>query len=149
MYGDVRSDREHMSTSSEARQKAEVALAMALDESPHVTHPATRDAVHAFVDALAAEGLMPEAVVIAFKAVLLRDPTMHRFEPETRAELRTALVSECITHYFGGQTMGDAPPPSKRPKLKVIRGGEAGAITERQTSSRERSARREPEQPGG
>jgi hypothetical protein len=123
MYSDARSDREHMTTSSEARRRAEVALAVALDESPHVTHPATRAAVHTFVDALAAEGLMPEAVVIALKDLLLRNPTMHRFEPEARAELRTALVSECITHYFGGHTLGDVPPPPTRPKLKIIRGG--------------------------
>jgi len=102
---------------------AEVALVLALDESPHVTHPATRTAVHAFVDALAAEGQMPEAVVIAFKDLLLRNPTMHRFEPEVRTELRSALVSECITHYFGGRTPDDVQPPGTRPKLKVIRGG--------------------------
>jgi hypothetical protein len=122
MYSDARSDREHMTTSSEARRRAEVALAVALDESPHVTHAATRAAVHAFVDALAAEGLMPEAVVIAFKDLLLRNPAMHRFEPETRAELRTALVSECITHYFGAHIPDDVPSPPKRPRLKVIRG---------------------------
>jgi hypothetical protein len=123
MYSDVRSDREHMTTSSEARRKAEVALALALDESPHATHPATRTAVHAFVDALAAEGLMPEAVVIAFKDLLLRNASMHRFDAEVRAELRTALVSECITHYFGGQTLDEVSPPPTRPKLRIIRGG--------------------------
>ena len=123
MYSDARSDREAMTTSSEVRRRAEVALALALDESPHVTHPATRDAVHAFVDTLAAEGLMPEAVVIAFKSLLLRNPAMHRFEPETRAELRTALISECIAHYFGGQTLDAEPPPPTRPKLTIIRGG--------------------------
>jgi hypothetical protein len=121
MHSDARSDREHMTTSSEARRRAEEALALALDESPHVTHAATRSAVHAFVDALAAQGLMPEAVVIALKDLLLRNPSMHRFEPEVRAELRTALVSECIAHYFGARTPDDVPPA--RPKLKVIRGG--------------------------
>jgi len=121
MYSDARSEREHMTTSSETRQRAEAALALALEESPHVTHSTTRAAVHAFVDALAAEGLTPEAVVIAFKSLLLRDPSMHRFEPEARAELRTALVSECITHYFGARTPDDVPP--SRPKLKIIRGG--------------------------
>lgn len=122
MYSDARSDREPMTTSSDARRRAEVALALALGESPHVTHPATRVAVHAFVDALAADGMMPEAVVIAFKDLLVRDPSLHRFEPETRVELRTALISECIAHYFGGQTLDEGPPPA-RPKLKIIRGG--------------------------
>jgi hypothetical protein len=75
------------------------------------------------VDALAAEGQMPEAVVIAFKDQLLRNPTMHRFESEVRTELRTALVSECITHYFGGRTPDDVPPPPTRPKLTIVRGG--------------------------
>jgi hypothetical protein len=121
MHSDARSDREHMTTSSEARRRAEAALALALDESPHVTHAATRAAVHAFVDALAADGLMPEAVVIALKDLLLRNPSMHRFEPEARAELRTALISECITHYFGAQPPADVAP--LRPKLKIIRGG--------------------------
>jgi len=121
MNRDARSEREHMTTSSEARRRAEEALALALDESPHLTHPTTRTAVHAFVDALAAEGLTPEAVVIAFKELLLRNPSMHRFEPEARSELRTLLVSECITHYFGVHTPDDVPPP--RPKLKIIRGG--------------------------
>ena len=129
MYSDARSDREHMTTSSDAQRRAEAALALALDESPHVTHPATRAAVHAFVDALAAEGLMPEAVVIAFKGLLLRDPSMHRFEPETRVELRSALISECIAHYFGGQTLDEVPPPPTRPKLTVIRGGFHGTRT--------------------
>ena len=78
MYSDAPSERDHMTTSSDARRKAEVALALALDESPHITHPATRVAVHAFVDALAGEGLMPEAVVIALKDLLLRNPSMHR-----------------------------------------------------------------------
>ena len=123
MQSDARSDREHMTTSSEARRRAEEALAHALDESPHITHAATRNAVHAFVDALAAQGLMPEAVVIALKDLLLRNPSMHRFEPEARAELRTALVSECIAHYFGGQTLDAEPPPPTRPKLTIIRGG--------------------------
>ena len=121
MHSDARSDREHMTTSSEERRRAEEALAVALDESPYVTHAATRTAVHAFVDALAADGLMPEAVVIALKDLLLRNPALHRFEPEARAELRTALISECITHYFGVQPPDDVLPP--RPKLKIIRGG--------------------------
>jgi hypothetical protein len=111
-----------MTTSSEVRRRAEVALALALEQSPHVTHAVTRAALHAYVDALATEGLMPEAVVIAFKDLLLRTQALHRFEPETRIELRTVLVSECIAHYFGVRSPDDAP--RKRPKLKVIRGSE-------------------------
>ncbi len=122
MYVDARSDREHMTTSREAKRRAEMALTLALDESPHVTHPATRVALHAFVDVLAADGMMPEAVVIAIKDLLLRAHPLHRYEPETRIELRTALVSECIAHYFGVHTTDDAPPV--RPKLTIIRGGE-------------------------
>ena len=132
MHRDAWSDREHMTTSSEARRTAEVALAVALDESPEITHPPTRAALHAFVDVLAADGLMPEAVVIAFKDLLLRNPSMHRYEPETRAELRTLLVSECITHYFGVSTTDDLPPT--RPKLKIIRGG--GVDTPRSSADR-------------
>jgi len=133
MYSDARSDRDHMTTSSEARRRAEVALALALEESPHVTHPATRDALHAFVDALSTEGLMPEAVVIAFKDLLLRAHSLHRLEPESRAALRTALVSECIVHYFGARVMDDAPP--MRPKLTIIRGGDGNGsrITDEHT----------------
>ena len=122
MYRDARSDREHMTTSSETRRRAEVALARALDESPHVTHPATRTALHAFVDVLAADGMMPEAVVIAFKDLLLRAHPLHRFEPEARGEIRAALVSECITHYFGAHAADDLP--LVRPKLTIVRGGD-------------------------
>jgi hypothetical protein len=122
MHRDAWSDREHMITSSEARRRAEVALAVALDASPEITHPATRAALHAFVDVLAAEGLMPEAVVIAFKDLLLRAHPFYRFEPEARTTFRTALVSECIAHYFGAHATDDAP--SVRPKLTVIRGGD-------------------------
>ncbi len=111
-----------MITSSEARRRAEVALALALDESPEITHPATRAALHAFVDVLADEGLMPETVVIAFKDLLLRAHPFYRFEPEARSAFRAALVSECIAHYFGTHATDDAPPV--RPKLTVIRGGD-------------------------
>jgi hypothetical protein len=65
---------------------------------------------------------MPEAVVIALKNLLLRARTLHKFEPEARVELRAALVSECIAHYFGVETPDDVPPT--RPKLTIIRGGE-------------------------
>ena len=122
MHRDAWSDREHMTTSSEARRTAEVALAVALDESPEITHPPTRAALHAFVDVLAADGLMPEAVVIAFKDLLLRTHPFYRFEPEARAAFRAALVSECIAHYFGAHVTDDAP--ASRPKLTVIRGGD-------------------------
>jgi hypothetical protein len=122
MHRDAWSDREHMIISSEARRRAEVALAIALDESPRITHPATRTALHAFVDVLAAEGLTPEAVVIAFKDLLLRAHPFYRFEPEARTALRTALVSECIEHYFGTHATDDAPPA--RPKLTIIRGSD-------------------------
>jgi hypothetical protein len=124
MYSDARSDREHMTSSSEARQRAEVALALALDESPRVTNPATRAALHAFVDALSAEGSMPEAVVIAFKHLLMHSHSLHRYDSETRVELRAALISECIACYFGEQVTADTLPP--RPKLTVIRGREHG-----------------------
>ena len=125
MHRDAWIDREHMITSSEARRRAEVALAVALDESPEISHAATRAALHTFVDVLAAEGLMPEAVVIAFKELLLRAHPFYRFEPEARAGFRAALVSECITHYFGTHATDDAPPA--RPKLTVIRGGDRDA----------------------
>jgi hypothetical protein len=126
-----------MTTAREAKRRAEMALTRALDESPRVTHAATRTALHAYVDVLAAEGLMPEAVVIAFKDLLLRARTLHRFESEARVEMRAALVSECIAHYFGVETPADIQP--MRPKLKIIRGGElnrAGATDERAPDGR-------------
>jgi len=122
MHWDAWSDREHMTTAREAKRRAELALTRALDESPRVTHPDTRTALHTYVEVLAAEGMMPEAVVIAFKDLLLRARTLHNFESEARVEMRAALVSECIAHYFGVATAADMP--QMRPKLKVIRGGE-------------------------
>src|SRR6476659_8329389 len=116
MHWDARSDREHMTTAREAKRRAEMALTRALEESPRVTHPATRTALHAYVDVLATEGLMPEAVVIAFKDLLVRARTLHRFESESRIEMRAALVSECIAHYFGVDTPAYIQP--MRPKLK-------------------------------
>jgi hypothetical protein len=114
-----------------------MALTRALDESPRVAHPVTRTALHAYVDVLAAEGMMPEAVVIAFKDLLLRARTLHKVESGARIEMRAALVSECIAHYFGVETPADMPP--MRPKLTIIRGGEldhARATDERSPDGR-------------
>lgn len=128
MHWDARSDREQMTTARESKRRAEMALTRALDESPRVTDPATRTALHAYVEVLAGEGMMPEAVVIAFKDLLLRARTLHNFESEARVEVRAALVSECIAHYFGVETAADMPP--MRPKLKIIRGGELTRATD-------------------
>ena len=61
--------------------------------NPDVTADATRTAICAYVDLLADDGLLPEAVVIAFKKILSRTASLHRLEPETREEMRSTLVS--------------------------------------------------------
>jgi hypothetical protein len=96
---------------SEARRAAETELARAVDSSPHADDPATRDALHAFVDELVREGLTPEAAVIAVKEVLLRAGVLYRFEPETRTRVRSAMVSECIQRYFAVRRADDLPAP--------------------------------------
>lgn len=120
MNSDARFDWERMNTSSEARRRAENALAHALERSPHVSHLATRDALHSFVDVLVAEGLMPETAVITVKELLLRAHALQRYEPDAREQIRAALVSECISHYFEARTADDVK--STRPRLSILRG---------------------------
>lgn len=104
-----------MPTSSEQRRRTEAALVRALDANPDVAAPATLDAVCAYVDALADEGHLPEAVVIAFKGALARSESLTRHESETREQLRSALVSACIQRYFTSRLADDVrvtrPPP--------------------------------------
>jgi hypothetical protein len=113
-----------MSTSSEARRRAEAALVHALDANPAASDPATHAAIRAFVETLVSEGLLPEATVIAFKATLSRTESLHRMESEEREQLRTSLVSTCIERYFEVRGTDDARPAST-PTLRLVRDREA------------------------
>src|SRR5215207_4295074 len=113
-----------MSTSSEARRRAQAALVHALDANPDVSNPATHAAIREFVEALVSEGLLPEATVIAFKATLSRSESLHRIESEEREQLRASLVSTCIERYFEVRGTDDtrlANPPT----LRLVRDREA------------------------
>ncbi|HKH94651.1 MAG TPA: hypothetical protein VKA54_22785 [Gemmatimonadaceae bacterium] len=113
-----------MSTSSEARRRAQAALVHALDANPDVSNPATRAAIRAFVEALVSEGLLPEATVIAFKATLSLSESLHRIESEEREQLRASLVSTCIERYFEVRGTDDTRPASP-PTLRLVRDREA------------------------
>jgi hypothetical protein len=92
----------NMSTSSEERRRTEAALVRAIDMDPDVSAAATRSAICAYVDLLAGDGLLPEAVVIAFKSALGRAASLHRVDVDSREHARAALVSACIERYFAG-----------------------------------------------
>ena len=113
-----------MSTASEERRRTEAALVRAIDMNPDAAWPETRAAVHAYVDVLLDEGLLPEAVVIAFKAALTRAESLHRLEGEAREPLRARLVSACIDRYFTSR-LDDEVRVSRTPPLRLVRDEEA------------------------
>jgi hypothetical protein len=97
---DAHSNVNDMSTSSEEQRRTEAALVHAIDMDPSVDSPTTRSAVARYVDLLADEGLLPEAVVIAFKGALVESESLQRFDGDEREAVRSALVSACIERYF-------------------------------------------------
>ena len=113
-----------MSTSSEERRRTEAALVRALDANPDAASPETHSAICAFVDALLDDDLLPEAVVIAFKATLARSESLYRYEAEAREQLRSALVSACIQHYFAGR-LADGVRAPRSSSLRLVRDGES------------------------
>src|SRR3954469_10762097 len=66
MTSDAWNNGNDMSTSSEQRRRTEAALVRAIDMYPDVSAATTRSAICAYVDLLVSDGLLPEAVVIAF-----------------------------------------------------------------------------------
>ena len=109
-----------MSTSSEERRRTEAALVRAIDANPDITTPSTRAAVCEFVDVLLDEGLRPESALIAFKAAIMRAEALYRFEQEAREQLRSALVSACIRHYFTGRPADEVRLATRSP-LRLVR----------------------------
>lgn len=120
MTMDARSKVNDMSTSSEERRRTEAELVRAIDMNPSVEVSTTRDAVCRYVDLLADEGELPEAVVIAFKATLAESPSMQRFEADVREAIRSALVSACIQRYFARRVADDVRVPKGR-TLRLVR----------------------------
>ena len=119
MMSDAWSNGNDMSTGIEERRRAEAALVRAVDVNPDVAAEGTRAAVCEYVDLLADDGLLPEAVVIAFKTALARAESLHRLEPESREETRSALVSACIQRYFR-RNIADVRITSS-PALRLVR----------------------------
>jgi len=117
---DAWSNANDMSTSSEERRRTEAALVRAIDTDPSVDASTTHAALCRYVDLLAGEGLLPEAVVIAFKSTLAGAESLHQFEAEVREELRSALVSACIQRYFTRRPADDAPIAKAR-ALRLVR----------------------------
>ena len=120
MTMDARSNRNDMSTSSEERRRTEAALVRAIDMDPSVDASDTHVAVCQYVDLLADDGLLPEAVVIAFKAALGSAESLKRFEPDDREALRSALVSACIQRYFTRRGADDVRV-MRPPALRLVR----------------------------
>ena len=89
--------------------------------NPSVEASTTRAAVHRYVDLLADEGYLPEAVVIAFKGTLAESESLQRFEGDVRDALRSALVSACIQRYFGTRVANGRTLRLVRDELEVPR----------------------------
>jgi hypothetical protein len=124
---DARYHENDMPTSSAERRRTEAALVRAIDANPDVASGETFSAVCAFVDVLLDEGLLPEAVVIAFKAALARAESLYRVEAETRDQLRAALVSACIQRYFAGRVADDVRI-TRSPALRLVREDETASL---------------------
>ena len=120
MNSDAWSNGKDMSTRNEERRRAEAALVRAVDVNPDVEDEGTRTAICAYVDLLADDGLLPEAVVIAFKSALARVESLHRLEAESREATRSALVSSCIRRYFARRVTDDVRIASS-PTLRLVR----------------------------
>ena len=114
------SNRKDMSTRNEERRRAEATLERAVDVNPDVEAEGTRAAICTYVDLLADDGLLPEAVVIAFKRTLSKTASLHRLEPEAREEMRSALVSACIRRYFTRRVPDDVRIATS-PSLRLVR----------------------------
>ena len=133
MESDARFARSHRPSSwSAARRQGEATLLRLLERTMSAEDEETRRALHAFVDALVDEELTPEAAVIALKEALGRGHFFYRFEPLMCEQLRVALVSECIDHYFVARgaddvsSRGSVKTPVERAR-ELPRGGDAGA----------------------
>jgi hypothetical protein len=129
MERDASLDQSHRPSSwSAARRQGEAALLRALERASGTADEDTRDALRAFVEVLVAEGVTPEAAVIALKEAILRAHFLFRYEPMVREHLRTTLVSECIDHYFLVRTPDDAlqVPRAGQRALDSSRDGDAG-----------------------
>jgi hypothetical protein len=120
MTMDAWSNTDDMSTSNEERRRTEAALVRALDMHPSVDTPETYAAVCQYVDLLADDGLLPEAVVIAFKAALGSAESLKRFDPDDREAIRSALVSACIQRYFT-RRVADDMRVVRPPALRLVR----------------------------
>lgn len=117
---DAWSNANDMSTSNEERRRTGAELVRAIDMDPSVDAPSTYDAVCRYVDLLADDGQLPEAVVIAFKATLTESESLQRFEPDVRDAIRSALVSACIQRYFTRRVADDVRI-TKRRTLRLVR----------------------------
>jgi len=120
MISDAWNNGNDMPTSSEERRRTEAALVRAIDMEPDVSAATTRAAICAYVDLLAGDGLLPEAVVIAFKSALGRAASLHRVDADSREHVRAALVSACIERYFAGPVADDVRT-TRAPTLRLVR----------------------------
>ena len=121
MAMDAWSNVNDMSTSSEERRRTEAELIRAIDVDPSVDAPATYAAVCRYVDLLADEGHLPEAVVIAFKATLTESESLQRLKADVRDARRSSLVSACIERYFTRRVADDDVRITRGRTLRLVR----------------------------
>ena len=120
MTMNANSNSNDMSTSSEERRRTEAALVRAIDMDASVEAAETHAAVCRYVEMLADDGLLPEAVVIAFKSALAGAESLQRLEADEREAVRSALVSACIERYFTRQVADDVRVV-RTPALRLVR----------------------------
>jgi len=116
---DARTNENDMSSSGE-RRRTEAALVRAIDVEPDADAPGTHAAICAYVDLLANDGLLPEAVVISFKSAVASSESLQQREADDREALRSALVSACIRRYFTRHAPDDVRV-TRSPALRLVR----------------------------
>ena len=143
---DAWSNANDMSTSSEERRRTEAALVRAIDTDPSVDASTTHAALCRYVDLLAGEGLLPEAVVIAFKSALGRAESLHvsvtppplpppkehlnvaaRFGRKLDSATEARVAREGALAAAVGRRSHDSPPrwtlPFLRPRASAVSSG--------------------------
>lgn len=117
---DARTNENDMSKSSGERRRTEAALVRAIDMEPDADAPETHAAIRAYVDLLAKDGLLPEAVVIAFKSAVASSESLQQLETDVREATRSALVSACIRRYFTLHALDDVRV-TRSPALRLVK----------------------------
>src|SRR5688500_14347438 len=99
---------------SSKRRNAQAHLQRVLERMRSIDDQTTYDALDALVDTLVADGLPPEAAVIAVKEAIARSTCLSRFELSMRERVRSSLVAACIERYYEVRATTSEPTPAPR-----------------------------------